>query len=268
MTIPARVTLVMCVFNQLALTRACLASLATTRQPFALVVVDNGSTDATPEFFRSLEAPFPVRYERSETNRPVIAQLNRGWRMAETEVVCILHNDTEMIEPGWLGRLLDALDAPGVGLAGLYGVKRLRRDGRFVGRTIVHSLAEGPTVRAPWEEVVVVDSVCMTLRRDLMSAVGGFDEGYGFYHGLDRDLSMAVRETGRRCVIVHAPFRHRGGGTRARDFGRRPEQERDDLALRRAVLERFAGKWRHRLPCDVRPVPLRVRDWVTAKIGV
>src|SRR5204863_113454 len=82
------------------------------------------------------------------------------------------------------------------------------------GRTIVHSLAEGPTVRAPWEEVAVVDGVCLCLRRATLEAVGGIDEGYGFFHGYDRDLSFAVRETGRRCVVVHAPFRHAGGGTR------------------------------------------------------
>jgi len=256
----------MCAFNGLALTRACLASLESTREPFALIVVDNGSTDGTPDFFRALRPRFPLRYDRSEENRSVIAQLNRGWRLAETEFVCVLHNDTEMVDPDWLGRLLAALAEPGVGLAGLYGVKRLRRDGRFVGRTIVHSLAEGPTVRAPWEEVAVVDSVCMCLRRDLMERVGGFDEGYGFYHGLDRDLSLAVRETGRRCVVVRAPFHHRGGGTRARDFARRPEREQADLAIRREVMARFVAKWRHRLPCDVRPVSERLRDWVDAKL--
>jgi hypothetical protein len=32
-------------------------------------------------------------------------------------------------------------------MTGLYGAKRMRNDTRFVGRTIVHSLADGPTVR-------------------------------------------------------------------------------------------------------------------------
>jgi GT2 family glycosyltransferase len=266
--VTARVTLVMAVYNQLDLTRACLESLTRTTEPFRLVVVDNGSTDDTARFFERFPHPFPLRFERNPSNTSVIATLNRGWRFAETDVLCFLHNDTELLEPTWLRRLLDALAVPGVGLAGLYGIKRLRKNGRYVGRTIVHSLAAGPTVRAPWEEVAVVDSVVMCLPRGLMETIGGFDEGYGFYHGLDRDLSFAVRERGRRCVVVHAPFVHRGGATRARDFGTEPARERADLALRQAVLDRFVAKYRHRLPCDVRPVRERTRDWMREKLGL
>ncbi len=263
----ARVTLVMSVYNQLALTRACMESLLATTEPFKLVVIDNGSTDGTRVFFERFDYPFPLSFQRNAENQPVIATLNRAWRRGETEFICVLHNDTEMLEPTWLARLLAALEVERAGLAGLYGVKRLRRNGRYVGRTIVHSLAEGPTVRPPWEEVSVVDSVCMCLRRDLMEAVGGFDEGYGFYHGLDRDLSFAVRETGRRCLAVYAPFCHRGGGTRARGFSGRPDIERGDLALRQEVLDRFVKKYGHRLPCDVRSWRERMRDWVSARLS-
>jgi GT2 family glycosyltransferase len=263
----ARLTLVMSVYNQLALTRACLDSLRATAEPFALVVVDNGSTDATPAFFERWPYPWPLRFERNPANQSVLATYNRAWRRAETEFVCLLHNDTEMLVPDWIARLLAPLAGPDVGLAGLYGAKRVRRDGRYVGRTIVHSLAEGPTVRPPWEEVAIVDGVCLALRRALLEEVGGLDEGYGFYHGYDKDLSLAVRERGRRAVVVHAPFRHHGGGTRARDFAAGRETERQDLAARRAGWRRFAAKWRHRLPSDVRPARERVRAWVGARLG-
>lgn len=263
----ARVTIVMSVFNQLALTRACMESLRATTEPFRLVVIDNGSTDDTPRFFERFEYAYPLRFERNPENRSVIATLNRAWRLADTEFLCFLHNDTEMVEPAWLARLLAALAEPAAGLAGLEGIKRLRRNGRYAGRTIVHSFSHGPTVRAPWEEVAVVDSVCMCLPRALMEAVGGFDEGYGFYHGLDRDLSFAVRERGRRCLVVRAPFLHHGGGTRAREFPAHPERERADLALRDAALARFVEKYRHRLPCDVRSSRQRIREWVRAKLS-
>jgi GT2 family glycosyltransferase len=76
----------------------------------------------------------------------------------------------------------------------------------------------------------------MCLSRRLMEEVGGFDEGYGFYHGLDRDLCLTVRARGRRCLTVLAPFLHHGGGTRTGDFSARPDRARADLALRRAAL--------------------------------
>ena len=260
-----RVTLVVAVFNQLALTRACLDSLRRTTEPFRLVVVDNGSTDDTPRFFERFEYPYPLRFERNPANQSVLAAYNRAWRLAETEFVCLLHNDTEMLEPDWLGRLLAPHDQLDAGLTGLYGVKRVRRDGKYVGRTIVHSLADAPTVRPPWEEVAVVDGVCLLLRRDTLERVDGLDEGYGF-HCYDKDLSLAVRETGRRCYVVSAPFHHRGGGTRARDFGERREAERADLTARGAANARFAEKWRQRLPCDVRPLRERIADWIRARV--
>ena len=120
-------------------------------------------------------------------------------------------------------------------------------------------------MRPPHEEVAVVDGVCLCLRRRLLEELGGIDEDYGFFHGYDRDLSFAVRETGRRCLVVHAPFRHAGGATRTREFESRPESGVRDLALRRSATARFAHKFAHRLPCDVRPVRARLADWLARR---
>jgi GT2 family glycosyltransferase len=264
--VPARVSLVVALFNQVELTRVFLDSLRATTEPFQLVVIDNGSTDGTRELFARFPYPFPLTYEQG-SNDSVIASLNRAWRLARTEFLCLVHNDTQMITPDWLERLLRPFAEPTVGMTGLFGAKRLRRRATFAGRTIVHSLAEGPTVRVPWEEVAVVDSVCLCLPRELMERVGGLDETLGFQHGYDKDLSLAVRERGRRCLVVHAPFRHRGGGTRAGDFAGQPERQRADLDRRKAALDRLVAKWRHRLPCDVRPLGQRVREWTSARLG-
>jgi GT2 family glycosyltransferase len=163
----------------------------------------------------------------------------------------------------WLARLRAALQEPGVGLAGLYGVRRLRRDGRYVGRTIVHALEGSGNVRGDLVEVAAVDGVCLTLRRELLKAVGGFDERYGFFHGYDRDLSFAVREQGQRCVVVNTTFVHRGGGTRTGAGA--PVRGAEDVRQRRAALARFAAKWRYRLPCDVRSPRERLADWLARR---
>src|SRR3972149_5401123 len=209
----SRVSLVMAVFNQLPLTRACLESLRPTTVPFDLVVVYNGSTDGTAEFLSDFPYPFPLLSHRNRENLGLIHALNQGWGLAGSEFVCFLHNDTEMRDARWLGRLVAALEG-GAGLAGLYGARRVRRDGRYVGRTIVHCLADGPGMREPEVEGGAGGGGGLFLRRRLLATLGGFDEGYGFFHGYDRDLSFAVREAGGRCVVVNAPFIHRGGGTR------------------------------------------------------
>lgn len=258
-TTDGSISVVIPVYNRLELTRACLESLRRTTQPFELCVVDNGSTDGTDEFFGRLAWPWPLRYIRNGTNLGLIRALNQGARLSRGEFLCFLHNDTELCEPAWLTRLHQAVvTGDRVGLAGLYGARRLRRDGRYVGRTLVHCLAGQNTMAAPVVEVAAVDGVCLFLRRTVFDAVGGFDEGYGPFHGYDRELSFAVREAGFRCVVVNAPFVHRGGGTRTGPGA--PASVAQDLVQRRAALARFARRWRHRLPADVRGWRERVAD--------
>jgi GT2 family glycosyltransferase len=252
------VSVVLVVHNRFALTRACLESLAPSTVPFELCVVDNASTDETASHFAGGRA----RYLRNEANVGLIRALNQGARLATGDVVCFLHNDTEARDPRGLERLRAALGGD-VGLAGLYGARRVRRDGRFVGRTIVHAL-DGARLPAPVVEVAAVDGVCLALPRALLASIGGFDEAYGFLHGYDRDLSFAVREAGRRCVVVDAPFVHRGGGTRTGDAA--PVAAAEDLAQRRVALARFARKWRHRLPSDVRGRGERFAEWVGMRV--
>jgi GT2 family glycosyltransferase len=266
------ISVVLVVYNQIALTRACLASLRSTARPFELCVVDNASTDETPEYFAHGAGPardgFPgwsggLRYRRNPENVGLIRALNQGASLAGGDALCFLHNDTEMLDPCWLDKLAAAVaGGERVGLAGLYGARRLRRDGRYAGRSIVHCVAGEPG-RSPVRgsavtEVAAVDGVCLFLPRAVLAEVGGFDEGYGFFHGYDRDLSFAVRATGRRCVVVHAPFLHRGGGTRTGPSA--PVSAPADLTQRREALAHFARKWRRALPADVRTPGQRILD--------
>jgi GT2 family glycosyltransferase len=255
------ISVVLVVHNQVSLTQACVASLERTSTPFELCVVDNASSDGTADYLNDLARRRPLRYHRNDGNVGLIRALNQGAGVATGELLCFLHNDTEMREARWLERFQAVVgSAARIGLAGLYGARRIRRDGRYVGRTIVHCLEGTPTLREPSTEVAAVDGVCLFLARDVLQAVGGFDEGYGFFHGYDRDLSFAVRELGLGCAVVCSPFVHRGGGTRTGEGAPVPAPE--DLTQRRAALARFERKWRHRLPADVRPLPERVRDWL------
>jgi GT2 family glycosyltransferase len=258
-TSDALVSVVLIVHNRLDLTHACLESLGQTARPFELCVVDNGSSDETPSYFKRWSGERRLRYQRNAENVGLIRALNQGAALAQGEQICFLHNDTEILDPQWLGKLAAAV-GPGrpVGLAGLYGARYVRRDGTYLGRSIVHCLAEGPAMRAPAVEVAVVDGVCLFVAKALLAELGGFDESYGFFHGYDRDLSFAVRATGRRCVVVGSRFVHRGGGTRTGPQA--PVTAATDLAQRREAMARFARKWEHALPADTRGVRERLAD--------
>src|SRR2546422_7290478 len=118
-------SVVLAVYNQLGLTRACLESLRSTTAAFDLCVVDNGSGDGTRAYFEDFELPYPLAYHRNDENVGLIRALNQGARLGRGESICFLHNDTEMREPRWLERLEAAVASePRVGLAGLYGARR------------------------------------------------------------------------------------------------------------------------------------------------
>jgi O-antigen biosynthesis protein len=253
------VSVVIVVHNRIDLTHACLESLRRTMRPFELCVVDNGSSDGTPSYFRQWSGEPPLRYQRNPENVGLIRGLNQGAALARGDHLCFLHNDTEMLDPHWLEKLAAAV-GPGrkVGLAGLYGARYVHRNGKYLGRGIVHCLAEGPTIGAPSVEVAVVDGVCLFVPRAVLAEIGGFDERYGFFHGYDRDLSFAVRATGRRCVVVRSRFIHRGAGTRGGPGA--PVSPATDLAQEREAMARFVWKWGHMLPADARGVRERLAD--------
>ena len=69
--------------------------LAQTFRNFEVIVVDDGSTDGTPDLLRR----FPeVRVHRWEENRGVSAARNQGIQMAQGQWICFLDSDDRWIE--------------------------------------------------------------------------------------------------------------------------------------------------------------------------
>ena len=110
-----RVAVVIPVFNQWALTKDCLCSLRehTPEEDVQVIVVDNGSTDETPEQCGPLGAAvFGPRFEyvRLEANINFGPACNLGASRSDADYLFFLNNDT-ILTPGWLPPLVQALAA-------------------------------------------------------------------------------------------------------------------------------------------------------------
>ena len=129
----SRATVVILAWNAWEHTRPCLDSLRPTLGPGdQVVVVDNGSTDATGEAI----ADYPwVDVVRNDENQGFARGCNQGAAVARGDVVVFLNNDT-IVHEGWLDELLAPFTDLEVGAVG-------PRSNRVSG----HQLIEGVSYR-------------------------------------------------------------------------------------------------------------------------
>jgi GT2 family glycosyltransferase len=201
-------SIIMPVFNGCELTEQCLTHLAavTTGPTFEVIVVDNGSTDATGALLAKLGSD--VQIIRNDENRGFAIACNQGARAARGRHLVFLNNDTIPL-PGWLSPLVGELDSDGH--VGVVGSKLLFPDGSIQHAGVVfdrerpipyhpfRGLAASDPAANKRRELNCVTGACMAVRADLFTAVGGFDEG--FCNGYeDVDFCLRVRQRGFKVV--------------------------------------------------------------------
>jgi GT2 family glycosyltransferase/glycosyltransferase involved in cell wall biosynthesis len=213
-----QVSFIIPVFNQLALTQACIGSLKSSLPAdltCEVILVDDGSSDGTREFLRELPPPYTVLL--NDRNLGYAASNNRGARVAQGEFLALLNNDL-VLQPGWLEPMLAAfIRHPRAGLVGniqlaadtgeVDHVGIIFRDGGYP----VHQRESVAVAQARGEFAIFpggVTAACCVVRREWFLRRGGFDEGYrnGFE---DNDLCLRAREDGfvnltaTRSIVRH-----------------------------------------------------------------
>lgn len=209
-------SIVIPVFNKAGLTRNCLSTLQPTLAGAGegeVIVVDNASTDETPEML----AEFPwIRLIRNEKNLGFAGANNQAARVARGKHLVLLNNDTQGF-PGWLAAMLKVLQEPGVGIVGarlLYPDKTIQHAGVVIagvlfGRAGLAPFHHGWQLRgddpdvSSRREYQVVTGACIATPRDLYLELGGLDEIY--WNGYeDVDYCLKVRERGLKIVYEPA----------------------------------------------------------------
>lgn len=227
-------SVVIVTFNSARQIGGCLQALrdAPPRLAHDILVVDNASTDDTVAV---LARDWPgVRVVANDTNRGFGAATNHGIRETTGDRLLLLNPDAR-VTAGAIDRLSTVLDTdPAVAIAGPRLVDDAGRSELSHGRHIGPLAELGQKLRvrayehrwpfvAGWLERRMqvarfpdwVSGACWVARRDVLEAVGLFDERF-FLYTEDVDLCARVRGAGHRVAFVpDAVVRHTRGASRA-----------------------------------------------------
>ena len=147
------------------------------------MVVDDGSTDATPEVLA--DPPLAVRAVHGMGRGPAAAR-NLGWRAASGRLICFTDDDCR-VAPGWLSALAGAVgDADAVIAVGRTEPepREADRQAAFTRSNLVTGLNRD------------FHSCNIAYPRALLERLGGFDESFAYPAAEDTELAWRALETG------------------------------------------------------------------------
>jgi len=240
-------SIVIPVYDGLDLTRGCVEALLehTAGPGVEIIVVDDGSSDGTAAYLRSLGDR--IRVLTQSSNAGFARACNRGARSGTGEHIVFLNNDTLPVR-GWLEPLLAEVEMHRD--VGVVGSKLLYPDGRVQHAGVAFARPDGLPYHlyrgAPRDhpgtrrrrELGAVTGASMLVRRSLFESLGGFEVGYrnGFE---DIDLCLAARTRGVKVVLrPDSEFVH----LEEQSPGRKHHDEPN--------MRHFFNRWRGRLVPD------------------
>jgi glycosyltransferase involved in cell wall biosynthesis len=189
------------------LMRLCLRALRyyTEGPPYEVIVVDNGSTDESLDWLRSMD--WITLVERGESTpqnwiRAMNTALDIGLERARGDYYLIMHSDTIVRQRGWLRRMVEAIESgPKVASSGSGKLERrgvfaqlvrnasdTKRFRLWLRRTVLRDASARQLIREPCPRDYCALYRTAALREHGLSFVskGGYSAGETVYYDLKR----------------------------------------------------------------------------------
>lgn len=204
-------SIVVIAYNHLDYTRQCVESIYryTSHLDFELITINNGSSDGTDEYFRSLPNVKKISFPE---NVGVCKAINHGFRLAEGKYSLNVSNDI-VVTTRWLDNLLACMDDPRIGMA----VPVCNASCNYQQVTLPYSsmdelqrAAAAHNVSNPdlWEERLKLSTYAGIYRTDVLKSLGGYDEDFnpGCYD--DDAICFSFRRLGHKVILAKDTFVH------------------------------------------------------------
>lgn len=201
----------------------CIEALAhQTFTDFEVLVIDNGSSDASLDVLQRYRSEINLRLEMLGENKGFAAANNLGARLAHGHWLALLNSDA-FPEPDWLEKLLWA--AENNPEFSFFASRQLQAnnpelldgagDAFHISGLAWRRYAGWPAAQYGLkpEEVFSPCAAAALYSKEVFLQVGGFDEDFFSYHE-DVDLGFRLRLQGFRCLYVpDATVKHIGSAS-------------------------------------------------------
>jgi len=202
-----RCDIIIPVWNMKKLTEQCVNSIVrNTKFPYRIIIVDNASDDETRRYLESLKrrSDVDVAVIRNEENLGNSKAANQGIRASDAEYVCILDNDTLVME-NWLTEMIDvARKDEGIGVVNPlsnYGSKKpLGKSWEDIARQIYEKN------KGTYIETAAAIGFCFLIKRKVIESIGLWPEGYGPGYFEDTEYSIRAVKNGYKVVIAQGAY--------------------------------------------------------------
>jgi len=202
-----RVLVAIPVINQLAYTKAAVKSLKMS-QPFITLILDNGSTDGTEAWLKSMINTPDFACVRFPQNMGCSTSWNEAIRIGlcqfDCEYIFILNNDL-LVKSDTLDLMLEVLKRPDVGLVSAKNVS-----GSLASPQDLFDLKTPDTAKV----TETPDFSCFAVKRKTIEKVGLFDEAIYPAYFEDNDFHYRLKLEKLHGYCVHASvYFHYGSRT-------------------------------------------------------
>ncbi len=240
-----KASIIIVTYNNLDLTKLCIESVygRTIHPNYEVILVDNGSTDRTPDYLGQINVSYPnSKVILNERNEGFARANNQGLAVASGEFIVLLNNDT-VVTRGWLTKLLRHLEDSKVGMVGPvtnWAGNEAKIDVEYEALEEMEAFAERYTAEHEGIafELKVLAMFCVAMRRGLIEEVGPLDEQFEIGMFEDDDYALRVKSKGYRILCAEDVFVHHVGKAA---FSTLREQEYQRVF--KENKKRFEEKW-------------------------
>ncbi len=214
-----KVTILIPNYNEAETLKTCIESVLklTTYQNYEIVVIENNSTEESIfKYYKELEKKQKVKvlyYPEKGYNYSKI--INYGIKNTDGEYIIQLNNDTELITPDWIEKMIGMNQREDVGAVGVkmyYPDGTIQHAGAIIGVYGVaghvfkgiYKNAHGYFARESHiQNLSAVTAACIMVKRSTYEEVGYMDEKFAVAFN-DIDLCLKIIKSGK--LIIYNPF--------------------------------------------------------------